>query len=147
MSDTVDIVEAIDIFLEDATIPRYKARLCVGFEIKGLPCYVMEKHGIILSPPLFYDGLTGYDVVGELRKIVMRSYAEIRQRNIHTSTLHTCEFGVGVVDEDGKPDEAGAVEIGTLTLHITDVFAMPGGRLPPEKAHLRPFKVSDAGRW
>lgn len=140
----IDVVEAIEVFQEDLTVPRYKARLCIGFEIKGLPCYIMEKYGLIQSRSC--EAPMDYDVVGELRKIVMKSYAEIRQRNIYTHTLHAWEFGVGVLDEDGEPDELGAVEVGTLTLQITDVFVMPGGQLPSEKAHLRPFKVSDAGR-
>ena len=137
--------EAIEVFQDNSTVPRYKVRLCVGFELKGVPCYIMEKYGLIQNR--LFKEFADYDVVGELRKIIMKSYAEIRQRNIYTHTLHTWEFGVGALDEDGEPDAAGAVEVGTLTLHIADVFVMPGGRLPPEKAHLRPFRVSDAEHW
>lgn len=55
----------------------------------------MEKYGLIQSTSSLR--LEGYEVVGELRKIIVKNYAEIRQRTIYTRTAHAREFGVGAL--------------------------------------------------
>lgn len=115
-----------DIFCCGEDLGARKIRIVVGFVLAG-GLYIISKYGSI-------------DPVGDeraLSEMAAAFWAQLPRAGTKQIPIYGYHLGVFYdVDENGIII-GDWPQVGTLWLPYIDAFLMPGGNLPPDRAHLR----------